>query len=333
MENEQEKWILVTGGTGYIGSHTVLELLKCGKRVLIVDNLSTSDINNYYRLKVKYPDASLLFRKIDLRDKQSLSQLFEIYSFNTVIHFAGYKSVGESVRDPLKYYNNNLYSTMVLLEVMNKYGVKNIIFSSSASVYGIPECLPIPETHPLNPQSPYGKTKYFIEEILRDVAYSDSEFNCVILRYFNPVGADPSKILKENPKGKPENLMPYIVKVIRGEYPHLNIFGDDYQTKDGTGVRDYIHINDLALGHIAALKVFEKKDTNVHIYNLGTGTGYSVKELVNCMRKYSKKSIPTKIVDKRSGDVPICYADPNKAFEELGWKAEKDIHKMCQDSI
>lgn len=332
-QKENKKLILVTGGAGYIGSHTVLELLRNGKIVLVIDNLTTSDKQNYIRLSKLYP-YTLSFKKQDLRDKDMLIQLFDHYSIETVIHFAGYKSVGESVREPLKYYNNNIYSTVVLLEVMKMFGVKNIIFSSSASVYGIPMELPITESHSLNPQSPYGKTKYFLEEILKDVAYSDPEFNCVILRYFNPVGSDSSKILYETPKGKPENLMPYIVKVIRGEYPHLNIFGNNYETEDGTGVRDYIHITDLAKGHLAALNVFRNKndDQNLYIYNLGTGNGYSVKEIVRTMEKISG-FIPVKITNRRPGDVPACYADASKAWKELGWKAELELERMCQDSI
>ena len=334
MEDQRENLVLVTGGAGYIGSHTVLELLRAGKNVLVIDNLSTSDKENYVRLSKQYPYL-LSFKEQDLREKDQLIQLFDSYSIGTVIHFAGYKSVGESVRNPLKYYNNNIHSTVVLLQVMEMFGVKNIIFSSSASVYGTPKELPIPETHSLNPQSPYGRTKYFLEEILQDVARADPEFNCVILRYFNPVGADSSKILRENPRGKPENLMPYIVKVIRGEYAHLNVFGDNYETQDGTGVRDYIHVVDLAKGHLAALKMFTENndDKNVHIYNLGTGVGYSVKEMVSTMSKISGCIIPVQVTNRRAGDVPICYADPSKALEDLGWKAKLDIGEMCQDSI
>nr|QBK91883.1 MAG: GDP-mannose 4,6 dehydratase [Pithovirus LCPAC304] len=332
--------ILVTGGAGYIGSHTCLELLRAGHQIVIVDNFATSTVHNYKVLQEKYP-AALQLESGDLCDEEFVERVFQKYSIKTVIHFAAYKSVGESVREPLKYYENNIGCTLSLLKTMKRHHVHNLIFSSSAAVYGEPQYLPIDEKHPCNPQSPYGKTKYFIEEILKDVASSDPAFQCVLLRYFNPVGTDLSGILRENTKGTPENLMPYMVKVVHNnireddeDYDHLNVYGTDYDTKDGTGVRDYIHVSDLALGHLSALKLFEKEDDeNVHTYNLGTGTGYSVWEMVQAMNKASGKRITMAFAKRRPGDVAVCYADATKAYEEMGWKATYDLEMMCKTSL
>jgi len=333
-----DTWIMVTGGAGYIGMHVTLELLRHKYKVVVVDNFSTTDESNYERVSdVYYPNVQL--RRGDICDDKFMDIVFEDYEVSCVIHFAGYKSVGESVRQPLKYYRNNIVSTLTLLECMKEHKVHNIIFSSSASVYGTPESLPILETHACKPESPYGKSKYFIEEILKDVCVSEPKFTCVILRYFNPIGTDPSDILQENPKGIPENLMPYIVGVYRGKFSHLNVFGDDYDTKDGTGVRDYIHITDLALGHLSALHVFdETKDDNYHVYNyhvynLGTGKGYSVLEVVQAVEKVGGKKIPLNLAAKRPGDVPVCYASATKAHKELRWKAKYDIETMCKHAL
>ncbi len=346
MINLRDKIILVAGGGGYIGSHTTLELLECGAKIIVVDNFSTSTSENYDILQSRYENLMGLL-KFDIRDEDKLCETLESYGpIFAVIHFAGFKSVGESVREPLKYYDNNINSTISLLRVMKRLKVKNIIFSSSASVYGIPEKLPIPETHALNPQSPYGRTKYFIEEILKDVARTDPEMNVVILRYFNPVGCDEYGSLKEKPRGVPENLMPYIIGVVTGDYSHINIYGDDYDTTDGTGVRDYIHITDLAQGHISAFNLFfedkireaeggglEFRNENVHIYNLGTGQGYSVLEMIAAVELASGQKIEKVITERRPGDVATCYADTGKAFEELGWIAKRGLDKMCQDSL
>ncbi len=332
--------LLVTGGGGYIGSHTCLELLRVGHRIVIVDNFATSTVHNYKVLQEKYPTA-LQLESGNLCDEEFVERVFQQHqSIKTVIHFAAYKSVGESVRDPVKYYENNIGCTLSLLKTMKRHHVHNLIFSSSAAVYGEPTYLPIDEAHPCNPQSPYGKTKYFIEEILKDVASSDSAFQCVLLRYFNPVGTDPSGILRENTRGVPENLMPYMVRVVHNNirdddnFSHLNVYGTDYDTKDGTGVRDYIHVSDLALGHLSALNVFETEDDeNIHTYNLGTGTGYSVWEMVQAMNKASGKRIIMHFEKRRPGDVAVCYADATKAYEEMGWKATYDLEMMCKTSL
>lgn len=348
MTDLSDKLIVVAGGAGYIGSHTTLELLKCGAKVVVVDNFSTSTSENYDNLRTRYGEEKLLgVITLDIQEEQKLYKTLKSYgSIFALIHFAGYKSVGESVRDPLKYYDNNINSTISLLRVMKRLKVKNIIFSSSASVYGMPKTLPIPEIHSLNPQSPYGKTKYFIEEILKDVAKTDPEMIVVILRYFNPVGSDPGGLLKEKPRGVPENLMPYIIGVVTGDYSHLNVYGDDYDTVDGTGVRDYIHIVDLAQGHISALNLFfedrivetksgglEFTNQNVHIYNLGTGSGYSVLEMIAAVEIASGQKIEKVITERRPGDVAMCYADISKVFAELGWTAKKGLEEMCRDSL
>ena len=321
--------VLVTGGTGYIGSHTVVELLNNNYEVVIVDNLCNSKSDVIDKIK-SITNKDVKFYEIDLRDKVKLDKVFKDEGIDAVIHFAGLKAVGESVAKPLEYYDNNLISTLVLLEVMKENNVKNIVFSSSATVYGDPEVLPIVEDSKVGgTTNPYGTTKLMIEMMLNDLYVSDNEWSITILRYFNPIGAHESGLIGENPNGIPNNLMPYIIKVAVGELPHLNIFGNDYDTVDGTGVRDYIHVVDLAKGHIKAI---ENNNSGVSIYNLGTGHGYSVLELVNAFMKVNNIDIKYNIVERRPGDIAVCYANPNKAFNELGWKAEKDIDDMCRDS-
>ena len=321
--------VLVTGGTGYIGSHTVVELLNNNYEVVIVDNLCNSKSDVIDKIK-SITNKDVKFYEIDLRDKVKLDKVFKDEGIAAVIHFAGLKAVGESVAKPLEYYDNNLISTLVLLEVMKENNVKNIVFSSSATVYGDPEVLPIVEDSKVGgTTNPYGTTKLMIEMMLNDLYVSDNEWSITILRYFNPIGSHESGLIGENPNGIPNNLMPYIIKVAVGELPHLNIFGNDYDTVDGTGVRDYIHVVDLAKGHIKAI---ENNNSGVSIYNLGTGHGYSVLELVNAFMRVNNIDIKYNIVERRPGDIAVCYANPNKAFNELGWKAEKDIDDMCRDS-
>lgn len=322
--------ILVTGGMGYIGSHTTVELLKAGKDVVIIDNLCNSSIVVKDRIK-EITGKDVKFYNIDLSDKKSVEKVFEENSIESVIDFAALKAVGESVKNPLEYYMNNMVSFLVLLDIMKKNNVKNLVFSSSATVYGDAKTMPILESFPLTATNPYGRTKLMAEEILRDLAASDSSWNIAILRYFNPIGAHESGIIGEDPNGIPDNLMPYITKVAVGELKELSVFGNDYDTIDGTGVRDYIHVVDIAIGHIRAL---EKLETNSGLvtYNLGTGNGFSVLQLVKAFSKASGKEIPYKIAPRRAGDVAICYADPSKANRELNWKAEKSLEQMCEDS-
>ncbi len=322
--------VLVTGGMGYIGSHTVVELQSIGKDVIIVDNLYNSKELVKDRIKA-ITGIEPKFYNCDVLDKEKLEKIFEENEIDSVIHFAGYKAVGESVAKPLEYYHNNIGSTLVLLEVMRKFGVKNFVFSSSATVYGDAKIIPITEDSPLSATNPYGRTKLMIEEILRDLYVSDNTWNIALLRYFNPVGAHKSGTIGEDPCGIPNNLMPYITKVAIGELKELSVFGDDYNTHDGTGVRDYIHVVDLAKGH---LKAIEKLEGNPGLvtYNLGTGNGYSVLDVVNAFSKASEREIPYKIVDRRPGDIATCYADPKHANEDLGWKAEKELDEMCEDS-
>lgn len=322
--------ILVTGGLGYIGSHTCCELLDKGYNVVIIDNLSNSkkEVANYIK---KITNKDIKFYEGDVCDKVLLEHIFSTNKIDAVIHFAGYKAVGESVKSPLKYYRNNIDSTLSLCEVMDKYNCKNLVFSSSATVYGIPIKLPIKEDFPLSTTNPYGTTKLMIEGILKDLYNSDNSWRIVILRYFNPIGAHSSMILGEDPNGIPNNLMPYIVKVATGELECLNIFGDDYDTCDGTGVRDYIHVVDLALGHISAIEKI-RKDKGIHIYNLGTGIGYSVLDLVNTFKKVNNVDVKYKITNRREGDIAECYADTTKAKKELNWTATKTIEDMCRDS-
>lgn len=322
--------ILVTGGCGYIGSHTSVELLNEGYEVVIVDNLSNSkeEVINKIELITK---KKVLFYKGDLRDESLLERIFNENKIEAVIHFAGLKAVGESVKEPLKYYENNIGSTICLLKSMQKHNSKKIIFSSSATVYGDPEVLPITETARLSTTNPYGTTKLFIERILEDLYKSDKEFGIIILRYFNPIGAHSSGLIGENPKGIPNNLMPYIVKVANRELECLNVFGNDYNTKDGTGVRDYIHVVDLAKGHISALKRILSTN-ELEYYNLGTGNGYSVLDIINTFEKVNRIKINYKIVERRAGDIASCYADPSKALKELNWKTTKNLDDMCRDA-
>lgn len=322
--------ILVTGGAGYIGSHTVVELLKLGKEVVIVDNLSNSSILVLDRIETitgKRPT----FYELDVANKVALREVFEKENIESAIHFAGYKAVGESVEKPVMYYENNIMSTLALVEVMAEFGVKKIVFSSSATVYGLNNPSPLVETMPTSATNPYGYTKVMLEQILRDVEVADKEWSIALLRYFNPIGAHESGLIGEDPAGIPNNLMPFVAQVAVGKRPELSVFGNDYDTVDGTGVRDYIHVIDLALGHIKAL---EKISTTagVHTYNLGSGQGTSVLELVQAFEKVNGVPVPYKIVDRRPGDVATCYANADKALEELNWKTEKTIEDMCRDT-
>lgn len=322
--------ILVTGGAGYIGSHTCIELLENGFKVIVVDNLVNSCEESIKRVE-KITGKSLTFYQSDLRDKKTLEEIFKREKIDAVIHFAGLKAVGESVYKPLEYYENNIGSTLVLCDVMKSLGVKKLIFSSSATVYGNPETVPIRENFPLSVTNPYGRTKLMLEEILQDLHTADPEWNIILLRYFNPVGAHKSGLIGEDPRGIPNNLTPYITQVAIGNLEEVKVFGNDYDTKDGTGVRDYIHVVDLAGGHVKALqKLWE--ENKVRIYNLGTGQGYSVLEMIKAFSKASKREIPYCIKARRSGDIPVCYADCSLAEKELGWKASRNLQDMCEDS-
>ncbi len=320
--------VLVTGGCGYIGSHTTVRLLETGNEVIIVDNLVNSKKETLDNIK-KITGKSVTFYQEDLCNLESLEKIFLENEIDAVIHFAGLKAVGESVEIPLRYYQNNLVSTMNLLYCMEKYHVNKLVFSSSATVYGSPKTLPILEDFPLSTTNPYGTTKLIIENILTDVYKANNNLDITILRYFNPIGAHKSGLLGEDPNGIPNNLMPYIVKVAFNELPVLNIFGSDYDTVDGTGVRDYIHVMDLAEGHILALN---NKKKGLKIYNLGTGKGTSVLELVNMFSKVNNVKVNYKIVDRRPGDIASCYASSKKAFDELGFKCQYTIEDMCRDS-
>lgn len=322
--------ILVTGGTGYIGSHTVVELVENGEDVVIVDNFSNSSPDVLDRLE-EITGKRVRFYEVDILDEEKLEQVFKENEIESVIHFAGLKAVGESVAKPVEYYHNNITGTLVLLKLMQKYNCKKIVFSSSATVYGNPEKLPIKEDFPLSTTNPYGSTKLMIENILQDVNVADQDFRVAILRYFNPIGAHKSGLIGERPNGIPNNVMPYIVKVATGKYEKLTVFGNDYPTPDGTGVRDYIHVVDLAQGHLKALdKIREEK--GVKIYNLGTGHGYSVLDLVQNFEKTNNIKVNYVIGARRPGDIPACYADASKAEKELGWKAKKNIEDMCKDT-
>lgn len=321
--------ILVTGGAGYIGSHTCVELLEAGYEVIVVDNLANSKKEALKRVE-EITGKKVTFFEVDLLEHEKLEFIFSEHPIEAVIHFAGYKAVGESVSKPLSYYHNNITGTLHLCEAMKKYGVKNLVFSSSATVYGDPETVPIKEDFPLSATNPYGRTKLFIEEILRDLHVSDSSWNLALLRYFNPVGAHPSGKIGEDPNDIPNNLMPYISQVAVGKLEKLSVFGDDYPTEDGTGVRDYIHVVDLAVGHLKALEALEK-NPGLLTYNLGTGKGYSVLEVVNAFEEATGQDVPYQITDRRPGDIAACYADPQKASEELGWEAERDLVDMCRD--
>lgn len=322
--------ILVTGGAGYIGSHTVLELLQKGYEVVILDNLSNSRVEVVDALRSitgKLPE----FVAGDIRDTSLLDRLFSQHKFNSVLHFAGLKSVEESVREPLSYYDNNVGGTLALLSAMQKHGVKKLVFSSSATVYGDPTTVPIPETATVAPVNPYGHNKAMVEQILHDLSYSDKTWSVAVLRYFNPVGAHTSGMIGENPVGIPNNLMPYIAQVAKGLRDSLSVYGNDYPTADGTGVRDYIHVTDLALGHLSALDKIQNS-TNVHVYNLGTGKGHSVMEVLQTFKRVTGMSIPFQYAPRRVGDAACSYADPSKARLELGWAAEKTLDDMCADT-
>ncbi len=322
--------ILVTGGAGYIGSHTCVELLNEGYEVAVLDNLSNSSDKSLARVQ-EITGRSLEFHRADLLDNNAVKKIFASDKIDAVIHFAGLKAVGESVEIPLKYFHNNITGTLNLLETMAEFNVKNIVFSSSATVYGDPASLPISEDFPLSVTNPYGRTKLMIEQILQDLYISDNSWNIALLRYFNPVGAHESGKIGEDPLGIPNNLVPYIAKVAMGQLPHVNVFGNDYDTADGTGVRDFIHVTDLAAGHIKTLpRLFS--DSGIVIYNLGTGTGYSVLEMIKGFEKACGRQIPYKIVDRRPGDIAACWADPSKAERELGWKTVKTLDDMCKDT-
>ncbi len=321
--------ILVTGGAGYIGSHTCLELLEAGYEVAVVDNLSNSSRESLNRVQ-EITGKELQFHEVDLLDRDTLHDVFSSNTFDAVIHFAGLKAVGESVSIPLKYYHNNIIGTIVLCEVMQQHGVKKFVFSSSATVYGDPHSVPITEDFPLSATNPYGQTKLIIEQILQDMHVADNTMNVALLRYFNPVGAHSSGRIGEDPNDIPNNLMPYISQVAVGKLEKLSVFGNDYPTPDGTGVRDYIHVVDLALGHLKALEKLNESP-GVVIYNLGTGRGYSVLEMITAFEKASGRPVPYQIVERRSGDIAACYADPSKVEKELGWKAQRDVDEMCAD--
>ncbi|MGD9950150.1 MAG: UDP-glucose 4-epimerase GalE [Desulfobulbus sp.] len=323
--------VVVTGGAGYIGSHTCLELLNAGYTVSVIDNLSNASQEALNRVK-SLTGKSLTFFKVDLCDLDKVRETFaQISDPDAVIHFAGLKAVGESVEQPLRYYHNNLDSTLNLCQVMEEHGMRNIVFSSSATVYGDPATVPIREDFPLSCTNPYGRTKLMIEDILQDLHRANPLWNVVLLRYFNPVGAHSSGMIGEDPNGIPNNLMPYIAQVAIGKLTRLSIFGNDYPTPDGTGVRDFIHVVDLARGHLSALEKL-RQNPGVAIYNLGTGQGYSVLEMVAAFARACDKPVPYTIVDRRPGDIAQCYADPTKALQELGWRAEYGLEEMCADS-
>ncbi len=322
--------ILVTGGAGYIGSHTCVELLESGYEIVIVDNFVNSKPESLNRIR-KITGKDFKFYEADLLDREALEKIFSENDISAVIHFAGLKAVGESVSQPLRYYHNNITGTLILCDVMQKAGVKKIVFSSSATVYGSPKSVPIREDFPLHTTNPYGSTKLMIEDILRDLYVADNEWSIALLRYFNPIGAHISGLIGEDPNGIPNNLMPYIAQVAAGKLEVLSVFGDDYDTKDGTGVRDYIHVVDLAKGHLKALEKV-MRDTGADAYNLGTGNGYSVLELVNAFEKVNGVKVNKKIAPRRPGDIAECYADPKKAKEILGWEAEFGVERMCEDA-
>ncbi|AEY64681.1 UDP-glucose 4-epimerase GalE [Clostridium sp. BNL1100] len=323
--------VLVTGGAGYIGTHTCVELLGAGFEVIVVDNLCNSKETAIERVE-KITGKKVKFYKVDILDKEALEQVFIDNKPDSVIHFAGLKAVGESVSIPLKYYHNNITGTLILCELMEKYQVKNLVFSSSATVYGDPASVPIAEEFPLSVTNPYGRTKLMIEEILKDLHVADASWNIALLRYFNPIGAHESGTIGEDPNGIPNNLVPYITQVAVGKLKEVNVFGDDYDTVDGTGVRDYIHVVDLAKGHIKALEKLFREHVGVREYNLGTGNGYSVLQVITAFSEACGKEIPFRIVGRRPGDIAECYAKPDRAKNELDWTAEKGLPEMCVDS-
>ena len=324
--------ILVTGGLGFIGSHTCVELLDEGNEVVVVDNLNNSKESVFDKIKEITGSDKIKLYIEDVRNEDKLNKIFDENQIDCVIHFAGYKAVGESVKNPIMYYENNLESTISLIKCMNKHGVKRIIFSSTATVYGEPESSPISEEFPTgNTTNPYATTKFMIERILTDLYKSDNEWSIALLRYFNPIGAHKSGLIGENPNGIPNNLMPYILKVASGELPKLNVFGNDYKTHDGTGVRDYIHVVDLAKGHVKAVNKISK-ETGVNTYNLGTGKGYSVLDIVNTFNKVNDLNLPYEITSRRPGDIDEMFSNPSKAKAELDWEAKMGIEEMCRDS-
>ena len=325
--------ILVTGGAGYIGSHTCVELINAGYDVVVVDNLSNSCEESIKRVE-KITGKNIKFYENDILDREALDRIFTEEDIEAVIHFAGYKAVGESVAKPLEYYYNNVTGTLVLCDVMKKHNVKNIVFSSSATVYGVPKSVPMDETFEIGATNPYGRTKSMLEEIFKDLYVSDNEWNIVLLRYFNPIGAHESGLIGEDPNGIPNNLVPYILQVAVGKLESLGVFGDDYDTPDGTGVRDYIHVVDLAIGHVLALKKIDNmtKEDEAKVYNLGTGRGYSVLEVLHNMEKAVGHEIAYTIKERRPGDIATCYADTKKAKDELGFEATRGIEQMCKDS-
>jgi len=322
--------ILVTGGAGFIGSHTCVELLEVNEEIVVVDNFSNSKPEVLDKIK-QITKKDFKFYELDILDREKLEKVFIENDIEIVIHFAGLKAVGESVEKPIEYYHNNITGTLVLLELMRKYNCKKIVFSSSATVYGSPKTVPIKEDFPLSTTNPYGSTKLMIEQILKDVCVSDKDFSAIILRYFNPIGAHRSGLLGEEPNGIPNNLMPYITKVANGELDHLNVFGNDYPTKDGTGVRDYIHVVDLSIGHVKALNKARTSKGAIP-YNLGTGKGYSVLEIVDAFEKVNNIKVKYEIAPRRPGDIAECFADPTKAKNELDWVAEKNLNDMCKDA-
>jgi len=330
MPLSRRQRVLVTGGSGYIGSHAVVELLAAGYEVTVVDNLCNSradTLDHIARISGVRPG----FAQIDIRDSEGLRALFAQQRIDAVMHFAGLKAVGESVADPLRYYDNNVHGSLTLFNAMREAGVKCLVFSSSATVYGNPSRVPIDEDAPLRATNPYGRSKLMIEDMLRDLAQADPQWRVALLRYFNPVGAHPSGLLGEDPRGVPNNLMPYALKVAAGLYPRLEVFGDDYSTPDGTGVRDYVHVVDLALGHAAALRTLGSR-AGVLTVNLGTGIGSSVMELISTLAEVSGRPVPYRVVGRRPGDVAQCYADARRARELLGWKSQRDLRQMCTDS-
>lgn len=323
--------ILVTGGAGFIGSHTLIELIAAGHNPVVVDNLSNASPEAIHRVE-KIVGQPIPFYEVDIRDREGMEKVFAENAFDCCIHFAGLKAVGESVQKPWEYYENNIGGTLVLVDVMRKHGVKNIIFSSSATVYGAPDTMPITEDCPKGSvTNPYGQTKSMLEQVLTDIQKADPQWNVVLLRYFNPIGAHKSGTIGEDPNGIPNNLMPYITQVAVGKLQQLGVFGNDYPTHDGTGVRDYIHVVDLAKGHVCALSAIEKK-CGLAVYNLGTGQGYSVLDLVHAFEKATGVKVPYVIKPRRSGDVAECWSDPSKAARELGWKAQYGIEDMCEDA-
>lgn len=324
--------ILVTGGAGFIGSHTAVELLNSGKEIVMIDDFSNSKMEAVENVK-KITGKDFKFYEMNYLDREKLEKVFEENKIDSVINFAGFKAVGESVKEPLKYYYNNISGAIVLLQTMEKFGVKKFVFSSSATVYGDPEKVPLTESSPIGgTTNPYGTTKLYIEQILKDLYKADNSWDICILRYFNPVGAHESGLIGEEPQGIPNNLMPYIVRVASGELEQLSVFGNDYNTPDGTGIRDYIHVVDLAKGHVKAIEKLDKESNGLYIYNLGTGNGVSVLDMVKAFEKSTGKKISYKIAPRREGDIASCFADVKKAEEELGWKAQKSLEDMCKDS-